>query len=142
MQNQKVLDSYEGSEELFLSVGRAYIVVAALKYFGMLKLDDKPTVHVLPKNIINITIEAKQKYFDEAIGGFADTFVMQKQSNSLTYDKEDYIKNCGMSCIFLAVVLLQLKDTAAEADGDRNLITFAHFQKLGNIQLNMQLKFL
>ena len=27
-----------------------------------------------------------------------------------------------MSCIFLSVVLLQLKDTAAEADGDRNLI--------------------
>ena len=30
--------------------------------------------------------------------------------------------NYGMSCMFLAVVLLQLKDTAAEADGDRNLI--------------------
>ena len=53
---------------------------------------------------------------------FLDTFVLPKQSNSPTFDKEDYIKNYGMSCIFLVVALLQLKDTAAEADGDRNLI--------------------
>ena len=119
---KKVLDCYERSEELLLSVGRAYIVVAALKYFGMSKLDDTPTVHVFPKNIINDTIEAKQQYFDEAFGGFIDKFVLQNQLNSPSYDKEDYIMNYGMSCIFLAAVLLQLKDTAAEADGDRNLI--------------------
>ena len=61
------MDCYEGSEELLLSVGQANIVVAALKHFGMSKLDDKPTVHVIPKNIINDTIEAKQQYFDEAL---------------------------------------------------------------------------
>lgn len=119
---KKVLDCYEGSEELFLSVGRAYIVVAALKYFGMSKLDDKPTVHVFPKNIIKDTIEAKQQYFDKAFGEFVDMFILQKQLHAPSYDEEDYIMNYGMSCIFLTVVLLQLKDTAAEADGDRNLI--------------------
>jgi hypothetical protein len=119
---KKVLDCYEGSEELFLSMGRAYIVVAAMKYFGMSALDDKPSVHVFPKNIMHDTIEAKQQYFDEAFGEFIDTFVLQKQSGAYNHEEDDYITNYGMSCIFLSVVLLQLKDTAAEADGDRNLI--------------------
>ena len=47
----KVLDSYQGSEDLFLSVGRAYIIAAALKFFGMTTLDDKPTVHVFPTTL-------------------------------------------------------------------------------------------
>ena len=53
---KKVLDSYEGSEELFLSMGRAYIVEAALKYFGMKQLTDKPTVHVFQKNIVHKSV--------------------------------------------------------------------------------------
>ena len=49
-----------------------------------------------------------------------------------------------MSCIFLAVVLLRLKDTAAEADGDRNLINqellFLLILKAWEHTVNMQLK--
>ena len=131
---KKVLDSYEGSEELFLSMGRAYIVEAALKYFGMKQLTDKPTVYVFPKNIVHESVVKKQQYLDEAIGGFIDTFVLQKQSGSAC-DSEDHIKNYGLCCIFLTVILLQLKDTAAEADGDRNLINqkllFSIFKSLG-----------
>ena len=37
-------------------------------------------------------------------------------------DGEDYVKNYALCFIFLTILILQLKDTAAEADGERNLI--------------------
>ena len=36
--------------------------------------------------------------------------------------EEDYIKNYALCYIYLTYTILQLKDTAAEAGGDRNLI--------------------
>ena len=116
---QKVLDSFEGSEELFISMGRAYIVAAILHFFGMKSLDDKPAVHVFPKNIIHAPDDKRKEYFDEAFGKFVDKFVLQIDPHA---GDEDYIKNYGLCSIFLTILLLQMKDTAQEADGERNLI--------------------
>ena len=117
----KVLDSYEGSEDLFLSMGRAYIVVAALNYFGMQKLDDKPTLNVFPDNIAHASKHTRRKYFDEAFAKFIDKFLLQK-ANDDSHDEEDFVQNYGFCVIFLSMLIMQMKDTAAEADGNRNLI--------------------
>ena len=74
----KVLDSYEGSEELFLSVGKAYIVTAALNVFGMSHLEERPSSHQFPENITSKTLENKKKYFDDAFGKFINKFLLQK----------------------------------------------------------------
>lgn len=116
-----VLDSFEGSEELFLSVGRAYIITAALCFFGMQKLDDKPTINVFPDNIAHASKEAKTKYFDDAFGKFIDKFLLHK-GNDESHGNEDYVKNYGLWVIFLSILIMQMMDTAAEADGNRNLI--------------------
>lgn len=116
----KVLDSYEGSEELFLSVGKAYIVTAALSFFGMASLEDAPSKNKFPPNASHQTVENKKKYFDDVFGQFIDTFLLQKNAN--TDDEEDYITNYGLCFIFLTILILQMKDTAAEGDGERNLV--------------------
>ena len=116
----KVLDSFEGSEELFLSVGRAYIVTAALTFFGMASLEDVPSLNKFPSNIAHQTEEDKKRYFDSVFEKFIDEYLLQK--NVSANGEEDYVSNYAMCYIFLTILILQLKDTAAEADGDRNLI--------------------
>ena len=91
----KVLDSYEGSEELFLSVGKAYIVSALLHFW-------------------NDVLQ-----FDNATGKFVDTYVFQGMPGK---EGNDFVKNYAICFIYLTLVVIQLKDTAAEGDGDRNLI--------------------
>ncbi|CAH3190469.1 unnamed protein product [Porites lobata] len=117
----KVLDSYEGSEELFLSVGKAYIITAVLNFFGMSDLEDTPSLHKFPQNIARETTENKKKYFDDAFGKFIDKFLLQKV-NANDFYNDDYVMNYALCCIFLAVLVMQMKDTAAEGDGNRNLI--------------------
>ena len=114
----KVLDSYEGSEELFISMGKAYIITAALKFFGMSKVSDKPTIHVFPTNLMHGSQVEKQTYLDSVMEKFVDEFILQKFPEAT----DDYIKNYGLCSMFLTLLLLQLKDTAKEADGERALI--------------------
>ena len=71
----KVLDSYERSEELFLSVGKAYIVTAALNFFGMSDLEERPSLDKFPENIAHETLENKKRFFDDAFGKFIDKFL-------------------------------------------------------------------
>ncbi|XP_066914508.1 uncharacterized protein [Clytia hemisphaerica] len=113
---KKVVDNYQGSEEFFLSVGKGYIVVAALKLFGMSSLDDKPADlpdEKAPENV-------KKEYLDNYLERFVRSYVTQSDYNNDTAD--DLKQNYALMTIFLTMLLLQLKDTAAEADGDRNLI--------------------
>ena len=132
----KVLDSFEGSEELFISVGRAHIVTAALEYFGMPSTDDAPTINKMTANISQ-TEENKKKYFDDAFSGFINKYLFQKDDDSDDDDNDDdYIRNYALCCIFLTILILQMKDTSAEGDGERNLINqkllLSVFKSLGS----------
>ena len=131
----KVLDSYEGSEELFISVGRAYIISAALAFFGMSTVEDLPSKNTFPANIRQETLENKKKAFDDIFGRFMDEFLFQKNAGADVIEEDDFVTNYGLCFIFLTILLLQMKDTAAEADGERNLInqklSLSFFKSMG-----------
>ena len=110
-----MLDLFEGSEELSISIGRAYIVTAALEYFGMSSTDDAPTINKMTANISQ-TEENKKKYFD-AFDGFINKYLFQKDNDSDDDDNDDdYIRNYALWCIFLTI-----QDTST-GDGEQNLI--------------------
>ena len=118
----KVIDFLEGSEELFISIGRAYITVAAMHFFGMSRTNDIPTKNKFPKNTSNAKPKEKEAYFSNMLEKFVDEFLFQKNTTSEANEDEDYVQNYALCHIFLTILRLQLKDTAAEADGERNLV--------------------
>ena len=118
----KVIDFLEGSEELFISIGRAYITVAAMHFFGMSRTTDIPTKNKFPGNTSNAKPKEKEAYFSNMLENFVDEFLFQKNTTSEANEDEDYVQNYALCHIFLTILRLQLKDTAAEADGERNLV--------------------
>ena len=80
----KVTNSYEGSVQFFLSIGRAYLLEAAMEFFNMDDLDDNPRNYVPPAGILHMTTAKKREYFDRVIGAFVDQFVMVDPDSDAT----------------------------------------------------------
>ncbi|CAB4016841.1 Hypothetical predicted protein [Paramuricea clavata] len=98
-------------------MGQAYIVAALKSDKGTTKLDDKVTVNAFSDNITCGSKENKKKYYDNVFGQFIDRIVLQKCDES--HDDDDYVMNYGLCFIFLAILILQMKGTAAEVDGQQ-----------------------
>lgn len=80
---------------MFLSVGTAYIITAALNFFGMSDLEERPSLHKFPENITHESLENK-KYFDYAVVKFIDKFLLQKIDFNDCYNDDDYVKNYAL----------------------------------------------
>lgn len=72
----KVTKSFEGTEDFFVSVGTAYILEAAMEFFGLNEVNGTPTKHVPPAGILHLPKSRKKTFFDDVLGSFVDEFVM------------------------------------------------------------------
>ena len=107
----KILDSFKGIKELFLSIGRAYIIAAVLSFFDMSNIDDAPTIHQFPDNISRDSMSSKKEYFDNVFGKFVDQFLLQKVD--VDSEDDDYVKDYAPCFIFVAVLVIQVKDSSS-----------------------------
>ena len=73
---EKVSDSCKVTEQFLLQIGKAYIIEAALVFWGMEKLDDCPAKNKPPPGIAHQKDENKVKYFNTFIGKFVDEYVV------------------------------------------------------------------
>ena len=97
----KVIDSLEGSEELFVSIGRAYITTAAMHFFGISTTNDVPTKNMFPGNTSNATPAEKKTYFNNVFWKFIDEFLFQKNTMFGANEDEDYVQNYAYAIFFL-----------------------------------------
>ncbi|XP_028415794.1 uncharacterized protein LOC114539367 [Dendronephthya gigantea] len=84
---------YEDCEQLFLTVGRAYTIVALLQFFGMDDINDSPQIHIPPHDVLHGDGE-KQQYFDDVLDKFVDEYLFPAQNNSESGEEsedEDHI---------------------------------------------------
>ena len=106
-------------------MGKAYIVTAALNFFGMSDCDERCSLHTdkFTENITHESLENKKRYFNDAFGKFIDKFLLQKVNVNDCCNDDDYVKNYALCFIFLAILVMRMKVTAAEGDDSRNLIS-------------------
>lgn len=85
----KVTKSYEGCEQFLLSVGKAYLLEAALEFWGMESIDDNPTKHVPPKGIKHMSLNVKKDYFNEKMGNTLELeFCLLNQPPMIFFSKQ------------------------------------------------------
>ena len=93
-----------------------------MKFLGITSMDEKPQNYAFSKNLIHDNNENKKKYLDKLMSDFLDEYILQKRVVDGVDLEEDYVCNYALCFISLAILLLQLKDTANITDGERNLI--------------------
>ena len=91
------MDSYDDCEELFVSVGKAYITVVLMIFFKMESIDDYPTAYCFENNMIHKACETRKQFFDDKIGEFVDNYIFQSnQRPPLWCGRRFYEKLCTL----------------------------------------------
>ena len=120
-------------EDFFELVTTAHIIVAAMKIFGMSKIDDKPDEKLFPSDTDNPAIILK-----EAVKKILSLFVdlsfpveVKKRSKSM-----DHVHEYGKDVLTMGLLLLEFKDLIRYGDGERYLrfwkVMFLYFQATGH----------
>ena len=69
---------YEDCEQLFNSVGRMYVIEAALTFFGMETVNDRPAKH-FSSSVWLISSKANEAHFNKVINKFVNQFMRPHQ---------------------------------------------------------------
>ena len=73
-----------------MSVGKAYILEAALEFWGMQSLADLPSKHVPPVGIQHMSKERKSAYFHKHIGAGVTKHRNGMEQNGIYRNKPEY----------------------------------------------------
>ena len=93
-------------------------------------LDSYPTENTFNVNMVHKSTDEVLEYYNQEIDKFVNKYIFQVNQAAPVGQEEDCLKNYGLCIIFLTITILQLKDTAAEADGIRKLVNQKHIMAI------------
>ena len=130
----KDVKNYEDCEQLFLSVGKCFVVEAFLEFFQMDDATCKPAQNA-PNYACVITDEQKKKYISNTLDKFIDKYIFDDNNEDGDEDEneESSFSSDGVCCYSVNViksfiVLADIKDAVATGNGKH--LTTLHKQLL------------
>jgi hypothetical protein len=73
-------------------VGQAYLLEAAMEFWGMGNLEESPTKHVPPALIHSQENEKKMEYFQEVVGEFVNEYALPKGEQEISISESDKVR--------------------------------------------------
>lgn len=73
-------------------MGQAYLLEAAMEFWGMGNLEDSPTKHVPPPGIDSQGNEKKMEYFQDIVGEFVNEYALPKGDQEISSSESDKVK--------------------------------------------------
>ena len=109
---------YEDCEQLFMSIGRCYLVEALLDFFGMTTVDDTPE-----KNNAFLSSTASCEETKNHLEATLERFVAQYIVPDMSLDNgdqnyEDGVLNYSINLLKSFMILLDYKDAVASGNGE------------------------
>ena len=128
---------FEDCEQLFLTVGRCYVVEALMQFFGMETKDSRITKNRPPYHILDVG-DTKRQYYDAVLDKFIDEFLIPGPTNdpedSSSEVPQEYVKNYSLCVSKYYFIYFDFKDAVKEGNGEsiatlhKTLLT--HFKSL------------
>ena len=111
---------FEDCEQLFISIGRCYLIEALLHFFGMDTVDGTPERNY-PLLRSDASCEEQKTCIEETIGNFIDNYILESLSEDDSDDDsagEDRVMNYSINLLRSFMILLDYKDAVATGNGD------------------------
>ena len=111
---------FEDCEQLFISIGRCYLIEALLHFFGMDTVDGTPERND-PLLHSDASCEEQKTCIEETIGNFIDNYILESLSEDDSDDDsagEDRVMNYSINLLRSFMILLDYKDAVATGNGD------------------------
>ena len=102
---------YEDCEQLFLSVGKCFLVEALLEFFSMANCSQTPKKHIPPDGVLS-TRQQRERFCEQTLDNFINTYLV---SNEIAED--DKVQNYSLNLLRSYLILADYKDAVATGNG-------------------------
>ena len=117
----KMKKDVNAAQDFFETVVIAHVVAAAMQFFNMKTVQDKPASAIFSQLLAEDNIESRKKLFHSALVGMVRNFLNITPFDIEDEKDDDKVRAYAKEVFSLGTLLFELDDSIHEGDGDRLL---------------------